>query len=134
MIMKPNFKKHFLTLITSCLIVSCVQQEHEKEITFKVVMQENEKVESIGLRHQFTSPPWQVTIPLEDEDGDGVFEVQIVEQTAQSVLEFKFVDSNDNFELEGKPNRVLEFEYYPQIISYSAEFNVPNGKKKTDFQ
>jgi len=110
---------------------SCVQEEHEKTVTFKVDMSQVENVKNVGIRGQFTAPSWEVTVPMSDDDQDGIYEVTLSQQTAQSQVQFKFVNQNDQFELAGKNNRHINFEYKPETIVYTAVFNDGNGSQQT---
>jgi len=118
-------------LLLGLLVVlsSCVQQEHLKTVTFKVDMSQLENVSNVGIRGQFTSPPWEVTLPMEDKNSDGIYEVTLTESTAQSSVNFKFVNQNDQFELEGKPSRSISFEYEPETLEYQAIFNNETGNQ-----
>ena len=110
---------------------SCVQEEHTKEVTFKVDMRNYDSFTEVGIRGQFTSPPWQVTVPMSDVDKDGFFEVTVEQQTAQSSAEFKFVIDNDQFELECLPNRSIRFSYQPEVILYTGVFDDENGTQES---
>lgn len=114
------------------LFFGCVQKEHQKTVTFKVDMTQEQNVQRVGLRGQFTSPSWEVTVPMSDENGDGIYEVTLIEATAQSSVDFKFIKNNDEFELEHQPNRFVQFEYKPEIIFYESIFNDINGKQKIE--
>jgi hypothetical protein len=87
-----------------------------------------ENPSNVGLRGEFGSDPWNETFFLTDEDDDGIFEGSITKQTGQSGMEFKFVNNNDQFELQGEANRLITFEYLPENIVYEAKFNDPNAK------
>ena len=122
--------KNHLLKISALLffaLSSCVQKEHQKKVMFKLDMNAVENVNQVGLRGQFTSPPWGVTIPMTDENGDGIYELTLSEMTAQSSVNFKFVNHNDQFELECKPNRSISFQYRPESLEYSAVFDDENG-------
>jgi len=111
-------------------LTSCVQKEHEKIVTFKVDMTQVQNVQSVGLRGQFTSPSWEVTIPMLDKNGNGIFEVTLNEVTAQNSVAFKFVKNNDEFELQNQSNRLILFKYQPEVIIYESKFNNRNGKQR----
>lgn len=128
--MKKKFS-FFSLALTLGLLNSCVQKEHLKTVTFRVDMSNVEKAENVGIRGQFTNPPWAVTIPMLDDDGDGTYELTISKMTAQSSVDFKFVNQNDQFELECGPNRSLSFEYRPEAIVYDAVFNLEEANQKT---
>ena len=111
------------------LFSACVQKEHVKEVTFMVDMRGVDNVSTVVIRGQFTSPPWEVTLPMSDENNDGIYETTLEEPTAQSSVSFKFVINEDQFELEGQPNRTVQFQYRPEVIVYSGIFDDPNGKQ-----
>jgi hypothetical protein len=94
-------------------------------------MNNMEEFDNVGLRGSFTTPPWEVTLPMKDENKDGIYEISITKETAQNTIEFKFVMDSVNFELEGINNRVINFEYRPQQIVYLAVFDVNNGTQDT---
>ncbi len=119
-----------LICILLAVVSSCVQEEHVKKITFGVDLSNYDSITEVGIRGQFTSPPWQVTIPMSDADNDGFFEVTVEQKTAQSGVEFKFVLDNDRFELEGKPNRRIRFNYQPEVIRYTGVFDEGKGTQE----
>ncbi|SNR17413.1 hypothetical protein [Tenacibaculum jejuense] len=106
-------------------LTSCVQKQHIKEVTIKVDTKGIQDVKTIGVKGNFTSPRWKVEIPLTDDDNDGVFEAKLTQETAVSSIEFKLVKNNSIYELKGKPNRVLKFEYKPETIVYKVKYNDP---------
>lgn len=114
------------SLLTLILVTSCVQETHLKTIHLKVNMKGTNTIISPGVRGQFTSPGWEKLIPLTDKDGDSIFETTIKVQAAQYGMSFKFVN-NDIYELEGQNNRLITFEYKPEIITYEAVFDKPKG-------
>ncbi len=129
--MKKTKKIELLVvLLLSFYLSSCVQETHLKTVTFKVDMKEQNEVANVGLRGPFTDPPWGVTLPMEDQDGDGIYETTISKKTAQSSLGFKFVNQDSVFELEGKDNRFIQFEYRPQVLVYEGVFNSEIGNQK----
>jgi hypothetical protein len=122
------------TILTICLVllslVSCVQEEHLKTVTFKVDMTAVTSVYQVGIKGEFTSPPWKVIVPLTDADHDGVYETTLSQATAASAAEFKFVH-NEVYELKGQKNRVLRFEYKPETLTYTAVWDISKEKIKT---
>lgn len=125
--------KTYIRISALCLIaialVSCVQEEHLKTVTFKVDMTALENVGEVGLKGEFTNPQWGQILPLEDPDGDGIYEATFSQETAQSIAEFKFVH-NGVYELKGQNNRQLKMEYKPETIVYWAVYDNPNGKQE----
>lgn len=107
---------------------SCVQETHQKVITFKIDMNAVENVANVGLKGNFTNPSWKQFIPMTDDNNDGVYEVTLTDTTAVNNIRFKFVNQNDQFELKNQPNRILNFEYKPETLTYEATFNVAEGK------
>ena len=119
--------QHTLLIIFAVLSVACVQERHLKTVTFKVDMRNVENTENVGIRGNFTEDRWNETILLTDEDNDGIYETTITQETAFNDIQFKFVNQNDNFELKDADNRILKFEYKPEIITYEAIFNSPES-------
>lgn len=110
-------------LIVLFVSQSCVQQRHTKTVTFKVDMTAIEQPENIGVRGNFTSNPWNETVPLTDDNGDGVYEATLSQKTAFNKIQFKFVNNGEDYELKGADNRVIDFEYKPETIIYECIFN-----------
>ncbi|MEX0291272.1 MAG: hypothetical protein AB3N14_19370 [Flavobacteriaceae bacterium] len=116
-----------MLLITVLLPFSCVQETHMKVVTFKVDTTKIENPSGIGLRGAFTEPPWGVTLPMTDDNEDGIYEITVRKKSAQNGVDFKFVIENDILELEGKNNRRIHFKYKPENITYSANFDEEEG-------
>ncbi|MFY0602477.1 MAG: hypothetical protein JXQ93_00900 [Flavobacteriaceae bacterium] len=117
-----NYIKTVLLFIGIALS-GCVQKEHEKTVTISVNMNDVKNFESIGIRGDFLPNRWKKTVPMTDENKDGVYEITFTEKTAVYGIEFKFVKNNIEFELQGQNNRELVFEYKPETIEYIATFN-----------
>ncbi|WP_299763928.1 hypothetical protein [uncultured Dokdonia sp.] len=119
-------------IITLCLVlislVSCVQEEHLKTVTFKVDMTAVKPISQVGVKGEFTNPPWKEILPLTDTNRDGIYELTVSQTTAVSNVEFKFVH-NGIYELLGKDNRKLHFEYKPETLVYEGVFNNPDAKQ-----
>ncbi len=123
-----TIKNAILFIFFSCL-VSCVQETHQKTITFKVDMNGIENVKKVGIRGNFTADQWMETLPLTDFNDDGIYEGTFSEKTAASQIQFKFVNQGGDYELKNIDNRIIQFKYQPEIILYEAIFNDPNGKQ-----
>lgn len=108
-------------------LISCVQKQHIKNVTFKVDVTGIENIQTIGVKGNFTNPSWKVEIPLRDTDKDGVFETTLIKETAINNIEFKFVKNGKVYELKDKPNRILQFEYKPETIIYKVKFDDPEN-------
>lgn len=119
--MKTYIKIIAIAAIT--LFASCVQKEHMKTVTFSVDMNGIENVGSVGIKGDFTDQAWRQTIPLSDDDGDGIYEITFNRETAAYGIEFKFVLNEKETELQGQENRELVFEYKPETLVYQTKFN-----------
>ncbi|WP_425237167.1 hypothetical protein [Ulvibacterium sp.] len=128
--MKTCLKHLFFALFVLAFSCSCVQETHLKTVTFKVNMKYVENAQEVGLRGNFTSPPWEIVLPMEDKNNDGIFETTVSKSTAQNEVEFKFVNFNDQYELNCSGNRVITFKYRPEVIEYEATFNKNDGRQK----
>ncbi len=117
-------RKVFIAIIALGLI-GCVQKQHAKTVTLKVDTRGIADVKTIGVKGDFTNPRWKVEIPLTDEDKDGVFETTLTQKTAVYAIAFKVIKNGSVYELKGKPNRVLQFEYKPETIVYEVKFDNP---------
>lgn len=122
-------KKYIIIIIAAVFFASCVQETHTKKVTFLVDMNGVENISSVGIRGNFLPNKWRQTVPMTDEDKDGIYEISFSEKTAAYGIEFKFVKNNNQFELQGEGNRELVFKYQPEIIEYKAIFN--NSKNIT---
>jgi len=125
-IMKTIKQLQLLTFVL--LLTSCVQKKHLKTVTFKVDMTSIEKPINVGVRGNFTDNPWKETAPLTDSDNDGIYEGTFSQETTVNQVEFKFVNQDSDYELRGLDNRIIQFEYKPEIIIYEAAFNNPKEK------
>lgn len=106
--------------------VGCVQKVHPKKITLSVDMSAIENVNTVTVKGDFTSPPWTEALSLSDADGDQIYEIELARETAQFGMMFKFL-KNGEYELEGQPNRELQFRYQPEQLYYNAVFNIPTA-------
>ena len=116
-------KKYINIIVFALLLASCVQKEHQKTVTVYLDMNGIENVGNVGIRGNFTDQSWRQTVPLTDEDGDGIYTTTLSQKTAIYGIEFKFVNQGSDYELKDQPNRELLFEYKPETIEYIAKFN-----------
>lgn len=123
-------KTNTALIFIAALLGSCVQETHLKTVTFKVDMSQVENTKNVGLRGQMTNPPWQVTIPMTDEDKDSIYEVTLTEKTAANSFQFKFVKDDEDYELKGLDNRMIRFEYKSEMIVYEARFDNTDEKQR----
>lgn len=113
-----------LILFSVCLMLnSCVQKTHEKVIHFTLDMNGIQNPEKVGVRGEFGQNPWNETFYMSDDNNDNIFEGTIIKMTGQGGMDFKFVNKEDEFELEGQANRTIPFKYQPETIYYEAIFN-----------
>ncbi|MAD97556.1 MAG: hypothetical protein CMB99_09555 [Flavobacteriaceae bacterium] len=114
---------YLIVALTVVFMSSCVQEEHQKTITFSVDMRGVENPGNVGIRGDFTDQRWRETVAMTDEDGDSIYSVTLSQKTAIYGIEFKFVNQDDQFELKDQNNREIIFEYKPEVIEYMAKFN-----------
>jgi len=117
----------YITIIT--IISSCVQEKHLKTVTFKVDMRGAKNIKNVGVRGQFTTPAWDKTFYLKDNDKDSIYEGTFSREAAQSGFAFKFVNQDSVYELKNQKNRFVKLEYKPETILYEAIFNNPESKQ-----
>lgn len=118
--------KIIFVCITITFVLSffnCVQEKHQKIIQFKVDMRNETKISKVGIRGNTSPLSWNETFYMTDANNDGVYEGEIQLKSASYNIEFKFVNQNENFELQDQPNRSIRFEYKPETIMYSTIFN-----------
>jgi len=120
--------KSICVLVVLISSISCVQKTHLKTVTFRLNMNSIENPYNVGLRGNFTEKQWKETVPLTDENKDGIYEGTFSQKTAENQVEFKFVNQDSDYELRGLDNRIIQFEYKPEIIIYEAAFNNPKEK------
>ncbi len=119
--------KYIVILFFVTFLTNCVQDTPQKEITVKLDMKNVETVSNVGIRGQFPLS-WDETTYLEDTNNDGIYEGNFKIYTANNEVEFKFVNQDNQFELQDEKNRVLTFEYKPETIVVEAIFDNPKTK------
>lgn len=105
------------------VLASCVQEEHMKNVTFKVDTNGIVNIESLGIRGSFLPNQWRESFPLTDDDNDGIYEVNFKETTAVNRITFKFVKNGFDYELKNSKNREIIFQYKPETLIYQTKFN-----------
>ena len=110
-------------LLTSSLMISCVQETHVKKVSFEVNMKDAQNFETVGVRGDIKPLSWQETTPLLDDNNDSIYTTTLEFDTASNQLNFKFVINGQVFELDGSDNRVLPFEYKVEELIYSTSFD-----------
>ena len=114
----------YITVILLILFLSsCVQQCHDKIVTFKVDMRQVEQIESVGIKGNLPPLSRDEILPLTDDNNDGIYEAKITINTAKNQLYFKFT-KNGEVELKNQDNRVLNFKYEQETLTYLAVFDV----------
>ena len=122
-----------LKIITALLclatMISCVQEEHLKKVTFQVDMNAIDTVGIVQINGDFVSPPWSEPVTMTDNDNDGVYEFTVEQETAKSTVSFKFIHNN-TYELKDQNNRKLQLVYEPEEVTYYAVFDQADGKQE----
>ncbi|WP_299124554.1 hypothetical protein [uncultured Winogradskyella sp.] len=119
--------KQLSTILLILLTASCVQQTQPKTIIVKLDMTEIKNHSKVGIRGNYPLS-WDETTFLSDEDNNGIYEETFEIYTANSTIEFKFVNNDSEFELQDQNNRSITFDYKPETIIYEAVFNNPEEK------
>lgn len=112
-----------ISLLFLGVFASCVQKEHQKNVTFIVDTNGIDGIESLGVRGSFLPNQWRESYPLTDENNDGIYEVNFQEETAVNSISFKFVKNGFDYELKNEDNRKISFEYKPETLIYQTKFN-----------
>ncbi len=117
---------NYLIAIWILLLLSlsaCVQERHDKNILISVDMTGTSEFEKVGIRGDLKPLGWQESLLLEDHDKDSIYTAEVIINTASNQLNFKLVLDEDLFELEGKENRIIPFEYKTESLQYITAFD-----------
>jgi len=106
--------KKILLTIFSITLLNCGAQEYQ--ITFKVDMGA-ENPSEVGIKGNISPLSENKSYPLEDVDGDGIYETTLTFNTSKSNLKFRFTNGTDD-ELRGSDDRILWFKEEPLTESY----------------
>lgn len=109
-------------LLLALAFSNCVQKAQPKTITIMVDMNTIKNPSKVGIRGNGPLS-WEKTTLLKDTDGDGIYEETFDIYSVRHNVEFKFINNNDEFELQDQNNRIINFEYKPETITYKAIFN-----------
>lgn len=101
-----------LTLVF--LLVSLSLSAQDRKVKFSVDMRA-ESAQNVAIKGSISPLSWDKGLSLKDEDGDGVFEVDVAFNTSNRYVEFKFVN-NGQEELDGSDKRIVWFTDSAQII------------------
>ncbi len=113
----------FIAVLAILALYSCVQETHDKKITFALDMSGIKEFNTVGIRGDIAPLSWQETVLLEDNDKDSIYSASVLVNTASNQLNFKFVINDMEFELEGQDNRSLPFYYKQEEIEYTTSFD-----------
>ena len=115
------------TVLCSLVLFSCQAQEYQ--VTFKVDMRHEKKMNKVSLRGNISPLSWDKDYVLSDTDGDRIYEATIPFKTSKRNLRFKFTNGKA-LELYGSDNRILWFKK-PSIKANFVfnEFNVHDSKR-----
>ena len=113
-------------LVIMTALSSCVQETHIKTVSFQVDMKSVEPFQTVGIRGDIKPLSWENTTELTDDDNDSIYSGTFEFDTASNQLNFKFVIDGQSFELEGKNNRYLPFEYKIENLTYSSMYDQEN--------
>ncbi len=88
-----------------------------KVITFKVSVDKENTDASIGIRGSVPPLSWEKDLKLNDEDGDGIYELKVQFQTNRRFVKYKF-SKNGELELKGNDKRTLWFKNEALIANH----------------
>ena len=86
----------------------CVQPSFEKTVVFTLQVKGIRDIETVGVRGQGEPLSWREDLLMKPVVKDSLYTITANGKTGYTFTEIKFT-VNGQFELEGKPNRRLEF-------------------------
>lgn len=101
---------------------ACVQPAYNKTVVLTLKVNGIQDIQTVGVRGEGSPLSWNKDLLLEPVVPDSLYTVTVTGRTAYTFTEIKFT-VNGQFELEGKPNRRLEFAPGDTTF-YQATFNV----------
>ena len=111
--------KLFLLLLIT--LTGCVQPSYKKTVVVLLTVKGIKDIQTVGVRGEGNPLSWNEDLLLTPIVKDSLYTITKTTQTAFSFTEIKFT-VNGKFELEGKPNRRLEFAT-GDTTYYHATFN-----------
>lgn len=107
-------------LFVASLLLGCVQPAFDRTVV--IYLQVNGMdIETVGVRGEGKPLSWNEDLLMEPVVKDSLYTITATGRTAYTFTEIKFT-VNGVFELEGKPNRRLEFAK-GDTTYYRATFN-----------
>ena len=111
-----------MRLVAALLIcTACVQPAYDRTVVYEVDVSAVPGVKTVGVRGENLPLSWQKDLALTAVVPDSLYRVAVTHHTGYLATEVKFV-VNDQFELDNKPNRRVEFT--GDTTRYQATFNV----------
>lgn len=111
--------RNWAFLLGLFLFLSFWAKAQEHQVHFKVDMRDL-LAKNVAVKGSISPLSWETGYPLEDPDGDGIYEAQISFNTPEKSLYFKFTKDGE-WELEGADNRSLRFgeAIDPKVYTYN---------------
>lgn len=95
-----------IVLLMAGLLQACVQPTRDVSVTFEVDVRNQEDVQQVSVRGGLAPLSWQENAPLSDADGDSIYTGTFTFNIPYDSVPVKFVINENQFELDGKPNRM----------------------------
>ena len=114
--------KKILPVIAIFITIACVQKTRKRTINFIVDARHHSSISSVGIRGQYSPLSWRETFPLSDDKKDSVYTGSITFDIPFDYVELKFVANDDEYELQDKPNRIVQLGD-KDTITYRAVFD-----------
>lgn len=111
----------YLGLWMALLFAGCVQPAFDKTVVIYLQVKGIKDIETVGVRGEGKPLSWNEDLLMEPVVKDSLYTITATGRTAYTFTEIKFT-VNGVFELEGKPNRRLEFAK-GDTTYYRATFN-----------
>lgn len=123
-----SLAKNISVILLLTVSSSCSLSAQERKVKFGVDMSGLEP-QNVSIMGSVSPLNWDKEYPLTDEDGDGIFETEIVFNTSKRYINFKFVN-NGQMELEGSDKRRIWFKDEPIAKTYTFnEFEFYNREQ-----
>jgi putative oxidoreductase len=115
-------KKTILALWAVLALFACVQPAYEKTVVITLKVNGIKDIKTVGVRGEGGPLSWNKDIYLQPVVKGSLYTLTATARTGYTFTEIKFT-VNGEFELDGKPNRRLEFAK-GDTTYYGATFNV----------
>ena len=113
---KTSLLKNVSIILLLVISSSSSLSAQERKVKFGVDMSRLD-AQNVSIKGSVSPLSWDKEYPLKDENGDGIFETEIIFNTSNRYVNFKFFN-NGQMELEGSDNRRIWFKDEPIAKTY----------------